>query len=113
MSELLGQHDATGLAELVQSREVHPVELADEAIERIEAVDRRLNAVVHRQFDRAQRDALGPLPDGPFKGVPFLLKDYGCHEAGEPHHQGMRVLRDAGWRARTDSELPTGSGLSA
>ena len=47
-----------------------------------------------------------PLPDGPFRGVPFLLKDFGCAEAGEPHHQGMRALRDAGLAGRrTDSEL--------
>ena len=44
------------------------------------------------------RDAAGPLPDGPFTGVPFLFKDFGAQEMGEPHHQGMRALRDAGWR---------------
>ena len=37
--------------------------------------------------------------------MPFLFKDLGCEEAGEPHHQGMRALRDAGWRANADSEL--------
>jgi amidase len=105
MAGLLDEHDATGLAALVRRGEVKPVELVDEAIARIEATDGRLNAVIHRQFERARQDALGPLPDGPFTGVPFLFKDHGCEEAGEPHHQGMRVLRDLGWRATTDSAL--------
>ena len=61
--------------------------------------------MIHRQFERAREEAAGALPDGPFTGVPFLLKDLGCEEAGEPHHQGMRALRDAGWRARRDSAL--------
>ncbi|HKA03151.1 MAG TPA: amidase family protein, partial [Acidimicrobiales bacterium] len=97
--------DATALAAMVRRGEVHPRELVDAAIERVEALDPALNAVIHRQFDRARRDAAGPLPDGPFRGVPFLLKDYSCAEAGEPQHHGLRVLRDADWRAATDSEL--------
>jgi amidase len=98
-------HDATALAELVRRGEVHPRELVEEAIARIEALDPRLNAVIHRQLDRARRDAAGPLPDGPFTGVPFLLKDHRADEAGEPDHEGMRALRAAGWRARADSPL--------
>ena len=68
-------------------------------------VDPQLNSVIHRQFERARREAGGPIPDGPFRGVPFLFKDVGCEEVGEPHHQGMRALRDAEWRANVDSEL--------
>jgi amidase len=102
---VLDEHDATGLAELVRRGEVHPRELVDEAIACIERVDPVVNAVIHRQFERARADADGPLPDGPFRGVPFVLKDYGCQEAGEPHHAGMRALRDAGWRAPADSPL--------
>jgi amidase len=84
---------------------VSPIELVDAAITRIEALDPALNAVIHRQFERARDDAIrGPL-DGPFAGVPFLFKDLGCEEAGEPHHRGMRALRDAGWRAAADSVL--------
>ena len=45
------------------------------------------------------------MPDGPFRGVPFLLKDAVCHEAGEPYHFGMQVLKDAGHRASTDTWL--------
>ena len=96
MGDLLDDYDATGLAELVAAATVTPVELVEASIARIEAFDPRLNAVIHRQFDRALREAAGSLPDGPFRGVPILFKDFGAQEVGEPHHQGMRVLRDAG-----------------
>jgi amidase len=105
MDDALGGYDATDVAGLVRRREVTPSELVEAAIGRIEALDPSLNAVIHRQFERARGDAAGARPEGPFPGVPFLLKDLGCEEAGEPHHQGMRALRDAGWRARRDSEL--------
>jgi amidase len=105
MSDVLDDRDATGLADLVRRGEVTPRELVDAAIARIEAVDPRLNAVIHRQFERARRDADGELPDGPFRGVPFLLKDHHGFEAGEPHHQGMRALRDVGWIAPEDSDV--------
>jgi amidase len=105
MSDPLDHLDATALAELVRRGEVTPIELADAAIARIETLDPQMNAVIHRQFQRARDDAARALRDGPFAGVPFLFKDLGCEEAGEPHHQGMRALRDAGWRAGADSEL--------
>jgi amidase len=105
MAELLEDQDATGLAELVCRGDVHPRELVDEAIARIEAIDPQLNAVIHRQFARARGEADRELPDGPFRGVPFLFKDFNGEERGEPHHQGMRALRDAGWVGRADSEL--------
>jgi amidase len=107
MADALEDHDATGLAELVRRGEVGAGELVDAAIGRIEAVDPHLNAVIHPRFDRARQEARGPLPDGPFCGVPFLLKDIACHSAGDPFHEGMRLLRDLGWRARTDTHLAT------
>ena len=60
MGGVLDDHDATGLAELVRSGEVQPIDLVEEAIDRVEAVDPSLNAVIHRQFERARRDARGP-----------------------------------------------------
>jgi amidase len=106
MDDALGELDATALAELVRRGDVRPVELVGAAIARIEALDPKLNAVIHRQFERARADATERAEtDAPFAGVPFLFKDFGGEEAGEPHHQGMRALRDAGWRARDDSEL--------
>lgn len=67
--------DATALAGLVRNREVSPQELLDAAIARIERLNPRINAVVERLYDAARRDIADGLPDGPFAGVPFLVKD--------------------------------------
>ncbi len=80
--------DATAQAELVRSKEVSPAELVDEAIGRIEKLNPQLNAVIHELFDRARHEAAGELPDGPFRGVPFLLKDLGAELAGTPFNEG-------------------------
>lgn len=91
-------HDAVGLAALVRAGEVSPRELTEAAIRRIEARDGELNAVIHELFDKALAAADSPdLPDGPFRGVPMLLKDLWPASAGDPVHLGMRVLRDAGY----------------
>ncbi|MGZ4678739.1 MAG: amidase [Ilumatobacteraceae bacterium] len=105
MDASLTDLDATAQAELVRNNEVHPRELVAQAIERIEQFDPVLNVMVHRQYERALRDAEYPLPDGPFRGVPFLFKDYRCREAGEPYTMGMRALRDADFHASTDAPL--------
>jgi amidase len=97
--------DATAQAELVRRGDVHPRELVDQAIERIEQFDPQLNVMVHRQYERARNDAERALPDGPFRGVPFLFKDYRCREAGEPYTMGMRALRDIDFHAGTDAPL--------
>jgi amidase len=97
--------DATGQAELVSSGEVKPLELVEEAIARVEALNPQLNAVIHTNFERARDAARGELPDGPFRGVPFLIKDAVCHEAGEPYHFGMQVLKDIDWREDADTWL--------
>jgi amidase len=76
-------HDATSLAALVRNGDVSPAELLDDAIERIEARNPALNAVVHSMFDRA-RGKVDKLPDGPLKGVPFLVKDLKIQIEGEP-----------------------------
>ena len=70
-----GDYDAVGLAELVRNRQVTPAELLDEAIARTAKVDPKINAVVVKHYDYAQRQVAHGLPDGPFTGVPFLLKD--------------------------------------
>ena len=75
--------DATALAELVRSGDVTPEELLDAAAERIEARNPALNAVVYPMIERARR-RLPDLPDGPFKGVPFLVKDLKLKIAGTP-----------------------------
>ena len=100
----LAQLDATAQAELVRRGDVHPKELVEAAISRIEALDPSLNALVFRDFDRA-RDQAARGTTGPFAGVPFLLKDLGPEQAGLPQYQGNRVLRDLDRRAQTDDAL--------
>lgn len=97
--------DATAQAELVRSGEVKPLELVEDAIARVEALNPQLNAVIHTNFERARAAARGELPDGPFRGVPFLIKDAVCHEAGEPYHFGMQVLKDLDWHEDSDTWL--------
>jgi len=75
-------YDATGLAELVQKGEVAPVELVDAAIERIEALNGKLNAVVERAFETAREAAIGVAHTTPLPGVPFLAKDMNVEVAG-------------------------------
>jgi amidase len=97
--------DATGQAELVRTKQVTPLELVDAAITRIEKLNPELNAVIHTRFERARAEAETALPDGPFRGVPMLLKDLSCHSAGDPFHEGMRFLRELGWIEREDTHL--------
>ncbi len=96
-------HDALGLAGLVRNGDVTPRELVDETISRIERVNPALNAVVIPMFEEARRRAAGPLPDGPFRGVPFLLKDLRAAYAGVPMRAGSRLLAD--YIPRHDAEL--------
>jgi len=70
-----GSYDGLGLAELVRKKQVSPRELLDEAIARTAKVDPDINAVVVKHYDYAVRQIDKGLPDGPFAGVPFLLKD--------------------------------------
>jgi amidase len=86
--------DATALAELVRKKDVQPSELVEEAISRIEAVNPKLNAVIHKMYDKARKVAAGPLPDGPFRGVPFLVKDLDGYVEGEPFTGSCRLLKD-------------------
>ena len=72
-------YDATGLAELVAKREVTPLELARCAAEAIAARNPKVNAVVELYADRIEGLDETSLPAGPFRGVPFLIKDIGGH----------------------------------
>jgi amidase len=105
MTDELAELDATAMAELVSAGDVTPLELVDAAIERVEAVNDELNAVIHPLFDEARAAAGAEVPDGPFKGVPFLLKDLGAAFAGQPLHLGNRALKEADFRAPVDTYL--------
>ncbi len=105
MADDLARMDATDQAELVRSGEASPAELVEAAIARAEELNPDLNAVIHPLFDEAREEAAGELPDGPFRGVPFVLKDLGAAFAGQPLHMGMRVLKEADFRAPVDTYL--------
>jgi amidase len=105
MADDLNLLDATAQAELVRSGEASPAELVEAATSRIEALNPGLNAVITPLFEKARAEAEDELPDGPFRGVPFLLKDLVAHSAGDPFHEGMRFLRDLGWTEERDTEL--------
>jgi amidase len=77
-------YDGLGLAELVRNKDVTPLELVEAALARIEQHNPKLNAVVHLAADEARTTAKSALPDGPFKGVPFLIKDLGLRVNGWP-----------------------------
>ncbi len=87
-----GFEDATGAAALVARGEATPDELLDTALARVEAVNPALNAVVLIQEAAARRAIAAGLPEGPFRGVPFLLKDLGCEAVDFPSHNGSRLF---------------------
>jgi amidase len=98
--------DATEQASLVASGDVAPSELLEAAIERIERIDGALNAVVIRWFDHARDVASSSeLPSGPFRGVPFLLKDLFAEYAGQRFSNGNVALKEAHVVADADTTL--------
>jgi amidase len=97
--------DGTAQAELVRQNKVKPVDLVEAAIDRIERLNPTLNAVVTPMYDEARATAAGDLPDGPFTGVPFLLKDILGTYAGVRMTAGSALLRD--FVPDHDSELVT------
>ena len=84
--------DGLALAGLVARGEVHPRELVDTCLAAIDAVDPTIGAIARRLDDLARRTAEGPLPEGPFRGVPILLKDLLADLAGVPTGRGSRLF---------------------
>lgn len=97
------RHDATGLAELVAKRAVTPKELAATAAAAIAAVNGDINAVVETYPDRIEGLQEATLGTGPFRGVPFLMKDVFGHEGGRKIEFGSRLCK--GMVAETDTNL--------
>ncbi len=95
--------DATAQAELVRNKQVKPEELLDGTIERIERLNPQLNAVVLTMYDQARAAIADGLPDGPFTGVPFVLKDLGAMYEGVVQTQGSSFTKDL--VSPIDSEL--------
>lgn len=90
------QHDGLGLAALVRRREVTPTEVLDAALAAVDAANPALNAVVSRFDDRARAAIAAGLPDGPFTGVPYLLKDLGVLHAGTITSFGTSLFNSRG-----------------
>ncbi len=89
-----GRYDALGLAELVRTGQVSAGELLDEALARTAAVNPKINAVIHLMEGRAREAIAAGLPEGPFRGVPFLIKDLLAAYAGEPLRCGSRLFKN-------------------
>jgi amidase len=95
--------DALRLAYLVQQKEVTPAELTETAILLIETLDVKLNAVVIRDFERARKRAAETPPNGPFGGVPYLLKNIGSGCEGLPLTNSLPFRKD--YISPSDSEM--------
>lgn len=95
--------DGVGLAELVRRREVSARELLDAAMAAVDAIDPAIGAIASVQYDAAVEAIERGLPDGPFTGVPFVVKDLGCDAIDHPCTQGSRLF--AGYRSTFDSEM--------
>jgi amidase len=88
------QYDALGLADLVRRKEVTPTELLEAAIERVEARNPAINAVTMKIYDYGRKAIADGLPDGPFRGVPFLMKDLTSPVAGVRMTRGSKFFAD-------------------
>ena len=96
-------HDAVGLAALIAKGDVTAEEALESALAGMAEVQPKLNAVVHDMEAEARRTLAAGVPDGPFAGVPFMLKDLNLNYAGQPTGQGSRFYE--GFVPDRDSEL--------
>ncbi|TDK42141.1 amidase [Antarcticimicrobium luteum] len=103
MKETYLRQDGTGLAGMVSSGEATAEELLDIALELTEALNPALNAVVMRREEVARQAIRDGLPEGPFRGVPFLIKDLGAEARAYPTNNGSRLMRGMEWSY--DSEI--------
>src|SRR5450759_442773 len=97
------KYDGLGLAQLVQKKEVSPLELCKEAIIRMDRINPKINAVIYRMDNLARAAAKGPIPTGPFSGVPFLCKYLVSAIAGVPMNKGSKSCRN--YVPTQDSEM--------
>lgn len=101
----LGWMDATDQAALVRDGVVSADELLTVALDRMASINPELNAVIHPLAERARARVAQGLPDGPFRGVPMVLKDLAQELADEPLHEGMQFLKDLDYRPPVTTEL--------
>ena len=89
-----GSYDGLGLAELIRRKEVKSKELVELALRAIKQVNPEINAVIGHIIEQSDQVNEAELPDGPFKGVPFLIKDLVVHAAGIPSDSGSRLFEN-------------------
>ncbi len=99
--EEYAKHDGLGLADLVKRGKVKPEELLEAAIARAGAVNDKINAIVGTLHDEACREIAQGVPDGPFRGVPYLMKDLSFAMAGVTCSHGSRLFAD--YKPKADS----------
>ncbi len=86
--------DAVGIADLIKKGEISPIEVLEEAITRTEKINPKINAVITKMYEEA-KDSIGQgLPDGPFKGVPIMLKDILQLYKGVKYTLGSKLFKD-------------------
>ncbi|KPK87304.1 MAG: amidase, partial [Deltaproteobacteria bacterium SM23_61] len=111
MEDELISLDAIALGELVRKKKVKPTELLEVTIQRIEKINPKLNAVIHKMYDPARETAAnwdtaiqkGKAEGVIFCGVPLLLKDLVAEYKGVSFHEGSRAVK--GYVSKIDSEL--------
>lgn len=99
------KYDGLGLAELIARKDVTPKELAQTAVAAIELANPKINAVVETYPDRIDGLDEKALGDGPFRGVPFLIKDVFGHEKGRKIEFASKLCE--GMTAEVDSYVAT------
>ncbi|MEM7346247.1 MAG: amidase, partial [Chloroflexota bacterium] len=97
------QYDGLGLADLIKQGDVTAKELGQLFLAAVEAINPQINAVIETYADRIEAMSQDYKPDGPFAGVPFLLKDLIIAEAGKESASGSRLGQ--GWIATEDALL--------
>lgn len=95
------QYDGLGLAELVRRKQVSPEDLVDSAVDAIERLNPKVNCVVQTLRDHARAEIKAGLPQGPFRGVPFLVKEFGMHFKGMVSSAGSRLAQGMRWEHDT------------
>jgi amidase len=97
------QYDGLGLAELVRKKEITASELMSLAIEAVDKVNPKINAVIEIYEDAFEIAEQSTQIEGVFNGVPFLRKDIGAAESGRLQEMGSRLFKN--YRPNYDSYL--------
>jgi hypothetical protein len=87
-------YDGLGLADLIAKKKISPLELLNAVRQRVELFNPKLNALCHLFFNKAELQINADLGTGPFRGVPFALKDLSVYLTGTITSAGSRVWKN-------------------